>query len=76
MMRRKTFMDDPLPAAPTDLIDCVADEQTNLKQKLKEGAIRNAERDLQMAEEWFPLDEETWQKHQEGKHHAKSNSHL
>ena len=39
--------------------------QANLKQRLKEGAIKHAERDLQVAEEWFPLEEEAWQKHQE-----------
>ena len=39
--------------------------QTRLEQLLKEGAIKHAERDLEMAEEWFPLEEEAWQKHQE-----------
>jgi CopG family transcriptional regulator/antitoxin EndoAI len=43
----------------------VSVERKKLKQRLKEGALRNAERDLQMAEEWFPLEEEAWQKHQE-----------
>ena len=33
----------------------------NLQQRLKQEAIANAERDLQMATEWFPLDEEAWQ---------------
>ena len=32
----------------------------NLKKRLKEGALRRAERDLQFAEEWFSLDEEAW----------------
>ncbi len=54
-----------------DFIDRNADEQATFQQQLIEGAIRNAERDLQMAEEWFPLEEEAWQKHQEEKHHAK-----
>jgi CopG family transcriptional regulator/antitoxin EndoAI len=31
-----------------------------LKQRLKEGAIRRAARDLSLAEEWFPLEEELW----------------
>ena len=31
-----------------------------LKKRLKEGAIRRAERDLQLTEEWFPLEEEVW----------------
>lgn len=31
-----------------------------LAQRLQEGAIRRAARDLQLTEEWFPLEEETW----------------
>jgi CopG family transcriptional regulator/antitoxin EndoAI len=31
-----------------------------LKKRLKEGAIRRAARDLQLTEEWFPLEEEVW----------------
>lgn len=38
--------------------------QANLKQQLKEGAVKRAERDLRLAEEWFPLEEEAWQKEQ------------
>lgn len=34
--------------------------RTNLKKRLKEGAIRRAERDRTMAEEWFHLEEEAW----------------
>jgi CopG family transcriptional regulator/antitoxin EndoAI len=33
-----------------------------LKEQLKEGAIRRAERDRQLAEEWFSLEEEAWPK--------------
>ena len=33
-----------------------------LRKRLKEGAIRDAEQDLAIAEEWFPLEEEAWQK--------------
>jgi CopG family transcriptional regulator / antitoxin EndoAI len=33
-----------------------------LRKNLKEGAIRDAEQDLAIAEEWFPLEEEAWQK--------------
>jgi CopG family transcriptional regulator/antitoxin EndoAI len=33
----------------------------NLKRRLKEGAIARASRDLALASEWFPLDEEAWQ---------------
>ena len=35
--------------------------RTNLKKRLKEGAIREAELDLRLAEEWFSLEEEAWQ---------------
>lgn len=34
----------------------------NLRSRLKEGALRRAERDLTLSEEWFVLDEEVWQK--------------
>jgi CopG family transcriptional regulator/antitoxin EndoAI len=34
--------------------------RTNLRKQLKEGAIRRGARDLQLAEEWFPVDEEIW----------------
>jgi len=33
----------------------------NLRERLKQEAMVNAERDLQMAAEWFPLEEEAWQ---------------
>lgn len=32
-----------------------------LRERLKEEALVNAERDLQMTAEWFPLEEEAWQ---------------
>ncbi|MGH9339151.1 MAG: ribbon-helix-helix domain-containing protein [Acidobacteriota bacterium] len=35
--------------------------RANLRKRLKEGAIREAELDLRLAEEWFPLEEEAWQ---------------
>ena len=34
----------------------------NLRNRLKEGAIRRAERDLLLSQEWFPLEEEAWQR--------------
>lgn len=34
----------------------------NLKKRLREGAIKRAERDLSLASEWFALDEEAWQR--------------
>jgi CopG family transcriptional regulator/antitoxin EndoAI len=33
----------------------------NLRERLKQEALANAERDVQMATEWFPLEEEAWQ---------------
>jgi CopG family transcriptional regulator/antitoxin EndoAI len=35
--------------------------KTNLAERLKQGAIANAQRDLAIAQEWFSLDEEAWQ---------------
>ena len=34
--------------------------KANLRKRLREGAVRRAKRDLQMAEEWFHLEEELW----------------
>jgi CopG family transcriptional regulator / antitoxin EndoAI len=34
--------------------------RANLRKQLKAGAIRRAERDLHLAEEWFTIDEEAW----------------
>jgi CopG family transcriptional regulator/antitoxin EndoAI len=31
----------------------------NIRKQIKEGSIRRAERDIEMAEEWFSIDEET-----------------
>jgi CopG family transcriptional regulator/antitoxin EndoAI len=39
----------------------IAEKQINhLKQQLKEGAIVRSERDLNLAEDWFSLEEELW----------------
>ncbi|MBL8290355.1 MAG: hypothetical protein JNN08_00890 [Bryobacterales bacterium] len=35
--------------------------KSNLSDKLKAGAQANARRDLEIAQEWFSLDEEAWQ---------------
>ncbi len=35
-------------------------KRASLKKQLKEGALNRAERDLGLAEEWFPLEEELW----------------
>ena len=34
----------------------------SLRKLLKEGAVRRAERDLLLAEEWFPLEEQAWRR--------------
>jgi CopG family transcriptional regulator / antitoxin EndoAI len=34
----------------------------NLKERLKQGALANAELNLEIAEEWFPVEQEAWQK--------------
>jgi CopG family transcriptional regulator/antitoxin EndoAI len=36
--------------------------RTALRKRLKEGALHRAERDLRLAEEWFDLQEEAWQR--------------
>jgi len=37
-----------------------SENRTNLRARLKEEAIVNTERDLTMAAEWSPLEEEVW----------------
>lgn len=34
--------------------------RANLKKRVKEGAVRRAERDLSLAEQWFTLEEKLW----------------
>jgi len=34
--------------------------RASLKKRLREGALRRAERDLQLTADWFLLDEEAW----------------
>ena len=34
--------------------------KTNLAEQLKAGALANATRDIEIAQEWFPLEEEAW----------------
>jgi CopG family transcriptional regulator/antitoxin EndoAI len=36
--------------------------RAHLRKRLREGAIRRAERDLRFAREWFSLDEEAWRR--------------
>ena len=34
--------------------------RTNLRRQIKEGALRRAERDLNLASEWFGIEAEIW----------------
>ena len=34
----------------------------NLAKQLKRGALANAQRDLEIAQKWFSVDEEAWQR--------------
>lgn len=36
--------------------------RARLRKQLSEGAIRRADRDREIAEEWFALDEEAWER--------------
>jgi CopG family transcriptional regulator / antitoxin EndoAI len=38
-----------------------AEGKANLRQQLREEAIANASRDLEIAAEWFPLEQEAWE---------------
>jgi hypothetical protein len=38
----------------------------SLKEQLKAGYLANADENLKIAAEWFPLEEEAWQKSQAG----------
>ena len=42
--------------AVTHYVCCRAKD--NLAERLKQGAVAGAQRDLEIAQEWFPLDEE------------------
>ncbi len=37
--------------------------KVNLREQLKQEALRNASYDRALAEEWFSIDEEAWEKH-------------
>jgi CopG family transcriptional regulator/antitoxin EndoAI len=39
----------------------------SLREQLKAGYLANADENLRIAAEWFPLEEEAWQKHQPGR---------
>jgi CopG family transcriptional regulator/antitoxin EndoAI len=46
-----------------------AQSKENLRERLKQEAIADAQRDLEMAAQWFPLEEEAWQKTRCKRHH-------
>lgn len=39
-----------------------AQGRKRLRELLKEGALKRAERDLALVEEWFPMEEEVWRR--------------
>ncbi|MGD0200807.1 MAG: hypothetical protein ABSD27_08665 [Bryobacteraceae bacterium] len=45
--------------------------KSNLAERLKAGALANASRDLEIAQEWFSLDEEAWQRTKPAKRPAR-----
>lgn len=48
----------------SDAVMCnvAAKTKSNLAERLKQGALVDAQRDLELAQEWFPLEEEAWQR--------------
>ncbi len=53
---RSTFIDNAIKAYIKQT------RRESLRNSLKEGAIARSERDLNLADEWFEIDEELWQK--------------
>jgi CopG family transcriptional regulator / antitoxin EndoAI len=45
--------------------------RNNLAEQLKAIALADASRDLAIAEEWFPLEEEAWHRRQKSRTNAK-----
>ena len=41
--------------------------KSNLAARLKEGSLANAQRDLEIAQQWFSLDEQAWQPKRPGR---------
>ena len=58
-----------ISAAVLHYLECKAKD--NLAKRLKEGALAHAQRDLEIAQEWFSLDEEVWQRTRPGKRAAR-----
>jgi Arc/MetJ-type ribon-helix-helix transcriptional regulator len=49
-----------------------AQSTANLKKRLKQGALANAKLNLGIAEEWFPVEQQAWQKLDDEERAAKS----
>lgn len=47
----------------------------NLRERLKEEALANADRDLEIAAEWFPLEEEAWEISEKAASHPAKRGH-
>ena len=45
----------------------------NLREHLKQGALASAELDLEIAEEWFPVEQEAWQRLDQQEQAAKTS---
>jgi CopG family transcriptional regulator / antitoxin EndoAI len=44
----------------------------NLRERLKQGALANAKLDLEIAQEWFPVENEQWRKLEKQEQEAQS----
>jgi CopG family transcriptional regulator / antitoxin EndoAI len=53
---RSTFIDNAIKAYIKQ------NKQKTLRESLKEGSIARSERDLSLADKWFEIEEELWQK--------------
>ena len=47
--------------------------EANLRERLKQGALANAKLDLEIAEEWFPVEQEAWQRLEQEERAAKTS---
>jgi CopG family transcriptional regulator / antitoxin EndoAI len=51
-----------------------AQSKANLRERLKQGALANAKLDLEISGEWFPVEQEAWQKleqEEQGRKHTR-----
>ncbi len=52
---RSTFIDQAIKQRMKEI------RKQDLRERIKEGSLVNAERDLEMADDWFHIEEELWQ---------------